>query len=162
MQADPPSILYGSQRAPCDSDAGDTLRPRGGAVNAGPLCTNNPSADRAGTEEQGVREMGPCTRLLCRTTGTASMHRKLAIITVLTALGVIGAGSALAGKPSDPGCFGQDRAAYIETVALPDATAPGGSEVGHILAERAATNGDQNRAYMVDCGGAPRRAKRSA
>ena len=80
---------------------------------------------------------------------------ELAIITVLAVMGVIGAGSALASQPSDPGCFGQHRAAYIETTALPDATAPGGSEVGRILAERAATNGDQNRAYMVGCGGAP-------
>lgn len=83
------------------------------------------------------------------------MHRKLAIITVLAVLGVIGAGAALAGQPSEPGCFGQDRAAYIQTNALPDATAPGGSEVGHILADRAATNGDQNRAYMESCGGTP-------
>jgi hypothetical protein len=74
-----------------------------------------------------------------------ALHRKLAIITVLAVLGVIGAGTAFAGKPADPGCFGTDRAAYVETVALPDTTAPGASEVGHILADRAAANGEINR-----------------
>ena len=37
------------------------------------------------------------------------MHRKLAIIAVLAVLGVIGAGAALAGQPSEPGCFGQEQ-----------------------------------------------------
>jgi hypothetical protein len=83
------------------------------------------------------------------------MHRKLATITVLAVLGVIGAGAAVAGQPDDPGCFGTDRAAYVETVALPSGTAPGASEVGHILADRAGTNGEVNRAYMETCGGKP-------
>lgn len=83
------------------------------------------------------------------------MHKKLAVITVLAVLGVIGAGTAIAGQPNNPGCFGTDRAAYVQTVALPDPTAPGASEVGHILAERAGTNGEQNRAYMVACEGTP-------
>ncbi len=83
------------------------------------------------------------------------MHRKLAMFTVLAVLGVIGAGAAFAGQPSSPGCFGTDRAAYVETVALPDATAPGASEVGHILAGRAGDNGAINQAYKTGCGGDP-------
>ena len=51
--------------------------------------------------------------------------------------------------------FGTDRAAYVQTVALPSETAPGASEVGHILAERAGTNGEVNRDYMETCGGKP-------
>ena len=83
------------------------------------------------------------------------MPKKLAMFTVLAVLGVIGAGAAVAGQPADPGCFGTDRAAYVETVALPSATEPGASEVGHILADRAATNGEVNRAYKSGCGGDP-------
>lgn len=44
------------------------------------------------------------------------MHKNLAIITVFTVLGVIGAATAVAGQPADPGCFGQDRAEVINTV----------------------------------------------
>jgi hypothetical protein len=83
------------------------------------------------------------------------MHKKLATITVLAVVGVIGAGAAIAGQPESPGCFGIDRAAYVETVALPSDTAPGASEVGHILADRAGTNGQVNRDYMETCGGKP-------
>ena len=83
------------------------------------------------------------------------MHKKLATITVLAVLGVIGAGTAIAGQPDNPGCFGTDRAAYVQTVALPSDSAPGASEVGHILADRAGTNGEVNRAYMESCGGTP-------
>jgi hypothetical protein len=83
------------------------------------------------------------------------MPKKLAMFTILAVLGVIGAGSAIAGKPDEPGCFGKDRAAYIETVALPDDSAPGASEVGHILADRAGTNGEVNQAYKTGCGGDP-------
>jgi hypothetical protein len=83
------------------------------------------------------------------------MPKKLAMFTVLAVLGVIGAGAALAGQPTNPGCFGTDRAAYVETVALPSETEPGASEVGHILADRAGTNGEVNRAYKSGCGGDP-------
>jgi hypothetical protein len=86
------------------------------------------------------------------------MHRKLAIITVLAVLGVIGAGAAFAGQPDNPGCFGTDRAAYIHTQFQNDGaldTGPGASEWGAIAGERAGTNGDQNRAYMELCGGTP-------
>ena len=44
------------------------------------------------------------------------MHRKLAIFTVLAVLGVIGAGSAVAGQPADPGCFGEDRSTNIHAL----------------------------------------------
>ena len=88
----------------------------------------------------------------------ASVHRKLAIITVLAVLGVVGAGTAVAGQPADPGCFGQDRAAVLNTVFKgggPSDTAPGASEWGALAGERAGTNGDQNRAYKTTCGGDP-------
>jgi hypothetical protein len=85
----------------------------------------------------------------------ATMHRKLAMFTVLAVLGVIGAGAAVAGQPANPGCFGTNRAAYVETVALPDETAPGASEVGAILADRASDNGTINRDYKTGCGGNP-------
>lgn len=55
---------------------------------------------------------------------------------------------AMAAKPADPGCFGTDRAAYLQNVAQPSTAAPGGSEAGHILADRAGDNGTINRAYI--------------
>lgn len=54
---------------------------------------------------------------------------------------------AMAGKPADPGGFGRDRAAYIHDVAQASDTAPGGSEVGHILSDRAGENGTINNDY---------------
>jgi hypothetical protein len=86
------------------------------------------------------------------------MHRKLAMLTVLVVLGVIGAGTAVAGQPDNPGCFGRDRAEFINTQfknggALD--TGPGASEWGAIAGERAGTNGDLNRAYKETCGGNP-------
>jgi hypothetical protein len=85
------------------------------------------------------------------------MHKKLALLTVLAVVGVIGAGTAVAGQPADPGCFGQDRAEVINTVFKNGAldTGPGASEWGAIAGERAGTNGDQNRAYKGTCGGNP-------
>ena len=41
------------------------------------------------------------------------MQKKLVIFTVLAVVGVIGAGSAVAGEPADPGCFGEDRSMKI-------------------------------------------------
>ena len=86
------------------------------------------------------------------------MHRKLAIFTVLAVLGVIGAGTAVAGQPADPGCFGQDRAAYLHDHFQKDGdmdTAPGASEWGAIAGERAGENGEINRTYKTGCGGDP-------
>jgi hypothetical protein len=75
------------------------------------------------------------------------MHRKLAMITVLAVLGVVGAGSAVAGQPDDPGCFGRDRAAALHTMQASPA-APGASEWGAIAGQRAGDNGTINRAYV--------------
>ena len=81
------------------------------------------------------------------------MHRKLAIISVLAVLGVIGAGSAIAGQPADPGCFGEDRSTNIH--ALQTSGEPGASEWGALASDRAGTNGDLNQAWKVSCGGSP-------
>lgn len=64
-------------------------------------------------------------------------------------------GTAFASQPENPGCFGRDRAAYIQDVALASDAGPGASEVGVILAGRAGDNGSINRAYMAGCGGTP-------
>ena len=66
--------------------------------------------------------------------------------------------TASAAAPANPGCFGADRAAYIQTVlkgGVNDTGAPGASEVGAILSDRAGTNGAINQAYKISCGGAP-------
>lgn len=83
------------------------------------------------------------------------MQRRLigATAAAMLALGAM-AGTAFAGQPVDPGCFGEDRAAYIQDVALVG-PAPGASEVGIILSDRGSSNGDINRAYKVGCGGSP-------
>jgi len=80
------------------------------------------------------------------------MHRKLAIITILAVLGVIGAGVASAGQPSNPGCFGTDRAVYAtENGSLGHDI--GG--VGYYASQRAGENGAINQAYKTSCGGDP-------
>jgi hypothetical protein len=86
------------------------------------------------------------------------MHKKLALFTVLAVLGVIGAGTAVAGQPEDPGCFGQDRADFIHTQFQNDGpldTGPGASEWGAIAGDRAGENGELNRDYKEACGGNP-------
>jgi hypothetical protein len=52
---------------------------------------------------------------------------------------VFAAGSASAGAPDNPGCFGTDRAAWIHDHS--------GAEWGAIATDRAGDNGDINRAY---------------
>jgi hypothetical protein len=82
------------------------------------------------------------------------MPKKLAMFTVLAVLGVIGAGAAVAGQPQNPGCFGQDRAANLHVMQTTGD--PGASEWGHIAADRASTNGEQNRNYRDNvCNGDP-------
>ena len=82
--------------------------------------------------------------------------KKLALSTLFVGLGFTAfAGSAFGAQPTNPGCFGADRAAYIHDIAQTDASAPGASEVGHILAGRAGDNGAINQAYKVWCGGSP-------
>jgi hypothetical protein len=78
----------------------------------------------------------------------------------LVAAGILSlsASVAFAGQPANPGCFGQDRAAGVQsfqTGGVNDTGAPGASEWGKIAGERGATNGEQNRAYKASCGGNP-------
>jgi hypothetical protein len=80
----------------------------------------------------------------------ATMHRKLAAITVLAVLGIIGAGAALAGQPADPGCFGAGRAAYATQYGSLGHDVGG---VGYYASQRAAENGATNREYKTNCGG---------
>ena len=81
------------------------------------------------------------------------VHRKLALFTVLAVLGVVGAGSAVAGQPAEPGCFGKDRAAVLH--GMQAGGAPGASEWGAIAGDRAGENGAINRDYKESCGGSP-------
>jgi hypothetical protein len=69
---------------------------------------------------------------------------KLLISTVIAASFALG-GVAFAEKPADPGGFGKDRAAYIQTTQ--GTGAPGASEVGKILSDRAGDNGTINNEY---------------
>jgi hypothetical protein len=75
----------------------------------------------------------------------------------ISALAIAGAVAvpAFAAKPATPGCFGADRAAYIQNIAQTDASAPGASEVGKILAGRGGDNGTINQTYKTTCGGDP-------
>ena len=70
------------------------------------------------------------------------------------ALTLAATATTLAGQPTNPGCFGQDRAAGVETIRNLG-NAPGASEWGHIAADRGSTNGAQNQAYKTSCGGDP-------
>jgi hypothetical protein len=66
----------------------------------------------------------------------------------------VAASSASAGQPSDPGCFGQDRADILHGSGfIGDDTPPGAPAWGAIAGERAGDNGNQNRAYKTGCGG---------
>jgi hypothetical protein len=95
-------------------------------------------------------DMSRVTRYLSRGN---EMRRKLAMVTVLAVLGVVAAGSALAGQPEEPGCFGKDRAAALHVMQA--GGAPGASEWGAIARERAGENGAINRDYKESCGGSP-------
>ena len=76
-------------------------------------------------------------------------------LTAAFAVSALG-GPALAGQPGDPGCFGQDRAAILQGPAfIGDAATPGASGWGALAGDRAATNGELNRAYKASCGGDP-------
>jgi hypothetical protein len=81
------------------------------------------------------------------------MRRILSAVSVAALVIGIFAGPTLAGQPAIPGCFGADRAAYIQTTL--GTGAPGASEVGVILSGRAGDNGAINQAYKISCGGAP-------
>ena len=60
---------------------------------------------------------------------------------------------ASAAQPANPGCFGQDRAAWLHGVGQTSDAAPGASEWGHIAGDRAGDNGTINQAYRLGCGG---------
>jgi hypothetical protein len=70
--------------------------------------------------------------------------KKLLILSVVAVTGAF-ASSAFAAQPVNPGCFGQDRAAWL--------AAHSGAEWGVIAGERAGDNGAINRAYKDACGG---------
>jgi hypothetical protein len=65
----------------------------------------------------------------------------------LASIGIAGAIAmpALAAKPTNPGCFGRDRAAWL--------SANSGQEWGAIAPTRAGDNGAINQAYKTRCGG---------
>jgi hypothetical protein len=75
------------------------------------------------------------------------MKKLFATAASVAVVGLIGAGAAWAGQPTDPGCFGKDRAAGVQAL--------GGSVWGDIASDRAGTNGDLNQAYKTTCGGDP-------
>jgi hypothetical protein len=76
------------------------------------------------------------------------------IIAVTTGFLLLGTLTAMAGQPERPGAFGRDRAAGVHSFQEND-TAPGASEWGHTAAERGSTNGELNREYKRENGGAP-------
>ena len=80
------------------------------------------------------------------------------IIPIATSLLLIGTAAAVAGQPERPGAFGRDRAEGVQSFqkgGASDTGAPGASEWGHTAAERGSTNGDLNRQYKEEHGGAP-------
>ena len=80
------------------------------------------------------------------------------IIPIATSLLLVGTAAAFAGQPDRPGAFGRDRAAGVQSFqegGANDTGAPGASEWGHTAAERGSTNGDLNRQYKENNGGAP-------
>ena len=82
------------------------------------------------------------------------MKRRLLLMTAAGALTLAATATTFAGQPANPGCFGRDRAAGVESIRNLG-NAPGASEWGHIAADRASTNGAQNQAYKDLCGGTP-------
>ena len=72
--------------------------------------------------------------------------KKLLVVAVVALSGIaVGAGSAA--QPANPGCFGTDRAAWLQ--------ANGGAAWGAIAPTRAGDNGAINQAYKDGCGGSP-------
>jgi len=75
------------------------------------------------------------------------MRNYLAVLATLMVAAAAMATSAFGGQPDNPGCFGQDRAAWL--------AANGGAAWGAIAPERGGDNGAINQAYMNACGGDP-------
>jgi hypothetical protein len=80
------------------------------------------------------------------------MKRRILLFLLLAMLTLGATAGTFAAQPANPGCFGQDRAAGVESIRNA-ANAPGASEWGQIAASRGGTNGDQNQAYKTSCGG---------
>lgn len=80
-------------------------------------------------------------------------YRNLIVATIASVgLLVALAAPTFAAKPANPGCFGQARAAGVDSIRS-NANEPGASEWGHIAAVRAGTNGDANQTFKTNCGG---------
>ena len=80
------------------------------------------------------------------------------IIPIAASVLLIGTAVAFAGQPERPGAFGRDRASGVQSFQKGgdnDTGAPGASEWGHTAAERGSDNGELNRQYKEDHGGAP-------
>ena len=80
------------------------------------------------------------------------MRKYIALVAATLGLAALTAGSAFGGQPANPGCFGQDRAAYAQEFGSLGHEFGG---VGYWASERAGDNGDINQAYMISCGGLP-------
>ena len=76
----------------------------------------------------------------------------LAGLAVVAAVAIPLAGVASAGAPSNPGCFGTDRAAYANANGSLGHDVGG---VGYYASLRAGDNGAINQAYKTSCGGDP-------
>ena len=76
------------------------------------------------------------------------------VVGVVSGFAIAGslAAPALAAKPTDPGCFGKDRAAYAQTYGSIGSDVGG---VGYYASLRAGENGAINQAYKTTCGGDP-------
>ena len=76
--------------------------------------------------------------------------RKRTALTVAIAAACLTASAALGGQPANPGCFGQDRAAYANENGSLGHDFGG---VGYYASLRASDNGAINQAYKDSCGG---------
>ena len=80
------------------------------------------------------------------------------LIALSTGLLLLGSAAAVAGQPENPGQFGRDRAAGVQSFqegGANDKGKPGASEWGQIAGERAGDNGQINRDYKDSVGGSP-------
>jgi hypothetical protein len=76
------------------------------------------------------------------------MNKRAFGIVAVAALSIAAlAAPVAAAQPSDPGCFGTTRAENITSGNIPDGA--GASGWGHLAAERAGTNGEENRAWTL-------------